>query len=256
MQNKPLIIGNWKMNPRTVKSAEDLFRSIGQSAKINKKITTVVCAPASFIYSLSKIKNGVILGGQDIHTEKEGPYTGAVSAEMMKSSGAKYILVGHSERRRAGDTDEVVSQKLSQVIKSGLTPILCVGESVRDEKGDYHIVVKKQIEASLTGFPKSKISTLIVAYEPVWAIGKDAKREATPEESFEMALFIKKVLSDMYGSKGKDVSIIYGGSVNVENAEAFLSRGGVQGVLVGRDSLNGKRFGKIMNCANTLTTKK
>lgn len=250
MTTKPLIIANLKMNPRTQKEAEMLYKGIGSFAKNFKKSEIVVCAPYPYLSSLSKIKNSLKLGVQDVHEEKEGAYTGGVSASMAKSVGAKYAIVGHSERRRAGDADEVISKKLLQTIKSGLIPVLCIGESVRDEKGDYHLVVKQQLIGSLAGFPKAQLKTLVIAYEPVWAIGKSAVREATPEESREMAIFIKKVLSDTYGANtAEKVRIIYGGSVNTENAESFLQHGGVEGVLVGRESLNAKKFGKIIGLA-------
>ena len=172
---------------------------------------------------------------------------------MISSLGATLTLVGHSEKRNEGDTNEVVARKIENALKAGLLIVLCVGEKSRDSSADYHIAVKRDLEESLALFPKSKLTSLTIAYEPVWAIGKNAVRQATPEESREMSVFIKKVLTDMYGSKGSDVPVLYGGSVTVENCEAFLREGGVQGLLVGRDSLNPIRFSKIVAKASQIS---
>ncbi len=254
------IIGNWKMNPKTSREVEGFIREYGMRTKTIKNITHAVCPPYVYLSLFQKNKK-ISYGTQDVHQENEGAYTSGVSAKMASTLGATFSIVGHSERRKAGDTNELVSKKVEQATKSGLKIVLCVGEVSREGGADYHMTVKRDLEESLTLFPKSKISSLIVAYEPVWAIGKNAVREATPEESREMSVFIKKVLTDKFDKKGALVPVLYGGSVTVENCEAFLRDGGVEGLLVGRDSLNAVRFSKIVSKASSLvssisTTKK
>ncbi len=245
------IIGNWKMNPKTSRKVEGFVREYAVRTKSIKNIYHAVCPP--FVYlSLFQKNKKIYYGAQDVHQAKEGAHTSGVSAGMVSGLGATFAIVGHSEKRRDGDTNEIVAQKVEQALKAGLKVVVCVGEKSRENGADYHVSVKRDLEESLSRFPKAKIGSLIVAYEPVWAIGKDAVREATPEESREMSVFIKKVLTDMFDKKGGLVPVLYGGSVNVENCESFLKEGGVEGLLVGRDSLNAVRFSKIVAKASSL----
>ncbi len=246
------IIGNWKMNPKSTKEVEKCIKEYTSRIKLIKNVEHALCPPSIYLSAFQKNKK-IKYGAQDVHFEKEGAYTGGVSAQMIFSLGATLTLVGHSEKRNEGDTNEVVARKIENALKAGLSIVLCVGEKSRDSSADYHIAVKRDLEESLALFPKSKLTSLTIAYEPVWAIGKNAVRQATPEESREMSVFIKKVLTDMYGSKGSDVPVLYGGSVTVENCEAFLREGGVQGLLVGRDSLNPIRFSKIVAKASQIS---
>lgn len=247
-----IIVGNWKMNPRTSKNAEALFRKTSVLLKTIKKTRVIACAPAPFLGQLSKIKGKMLLGAQDVSVFLEGSYTGSSSASMISSVGATYVIIGHSEKRKEGDTNEMVAQKIDQALKAKLLPIVCVGEKVRDDKGEYHNEIKTQLEISLSSYPKSKVSSLVIAYEPVWAIGKNATREATPEESREMSVYIKKVLNDMWGKNAQSITVLYGGSVNAENAPSFLRDGGVQGLLVGRESLNPSKFARIITTAEKI----
>lgn len=254
------IIGNWKMNPKSSREVEVFIREYTLRTKGIKNINHAVCPPYVYLSYFQKNKK-IAYGAQDVHSEKEGAYTSGVSASMVFSLGATFSIIGHSEKRKDGDSNEIVSRKIEHAIKAGLRVVLCVGEKSRENGADYHMTVKRDLEESLALFPKAKLSSLVVAYEPVWAIGKNATREATPEESREMAVFIKKVLADMYDKKGATVPVLYGGSVTVENCEAFLRDGGVEGLLVGRDSLNAIRFSKIVSKASLLvsnisTTKK
>ena len=242
------------MNPRTSKNAETLFRKTSVLCKTIKKTRVIACVPAPFLGHISKIKSKIMLGVQDVASVLEGSYTGSSSAPMFASVGAHYTLIGHSEKRKEGDTNEIVSKKVDQALKAKLIPVVCVGENLRDEHGEYHNEIKTQLEESLSSYPKSKASSLVVAYEPVWAIGKNATREATPEESREMSVYIKKVLTDMWGKNAQSVTVLYGGSVNAENAASFLREGGVQGLLVGRESLNPSKFARIITTAEKLTT--
>ncbi|KKQ32967.1 MAG: Triosephosphate isomerase [Candidatus Nomurabacteria bacterium GW2011_GWA1_37_20] len=217
MQKKKdkIIIGNWKMNPLTIKEAE----------KIN-------------------------LGAQDAFWGDVGAFTGEVSAEMLYNAGIKYVILGHSERRTLGETNELVNKKIKGSLSAGLTPVLCVGESMRDENHSYFNLVKTQLEECLNGVKKTFASKIIIAYEPIWAISSTLNRhDATSVDSREMAIFIRKVLYDKFGAEASRIRIIYGGSVNEKDALDFLNNGGVDGLLSGRASLNAKKFAEIINIA-------
>jgi triosephosphate isomerase len=184
---------------------------------------------------------------QDISPESQGSYTGEISPAMIKNFGVKYAIIGHSERRAMGETDSLVNKKIKTALKSGLTAIVCVGESHRDHQMKYLHFVKKQITETFKNITSKDFAKIIIAYEPIWAIGKNAEREATPEESEEMVIFIKKVLSDSFGpSSVKNLKVLYGGSVDEKNASSFLNCGGVQGLLVGRSSLSSEKFNEII----------
>jgi triosephosphate isomerase len=162
--------------------------------------------------------------------------------------GVSYIIVGHSERRSMGENNKKINEKILNLLKFKISPILCVGENKRDHDGFYLSFVGEQLKESLLGVPRAQMKNIIVAYEPVWAIGKNATREATREEFMEMKIFIKKVISDIYDAKiAHSTPIIYGGSVNKINAGSFINEGGADGLLVGRDSLNSKKFGAILS---------
>lgn len=246
LNNKKLVIGNWKMNPASVKDAEKLFTSIAKNLKNIKKTEVVIAPPYVFIEKLSKIKTSKVkLGAQNAFWEKPGAFTGEVSFEMLENIKVKYVIVGHSERRALGETNTEINKKIKSVLSAGMTPVLCVGESVRDENHEYLSVIQNQILECLAGLTKNNIRDVVIAYEPVWAIGKGAVREATPAEFLEVCIFIKKVLSDKF--KNSNVTMLYGGSVHPENSKEFLMEGKADGFLVGRGSLDAKKFVEIIN---------
>ena len=166
--------------------------------------------------------------------------------------GAKYVILGHSERRSRGETDEVVNRKIKAALSAGLRPILCVGELERDENHEYFKVVQSQVAECLSGISKNLISKVVVAYEPVWAISSTpARRDATPENLREMAIFIRKIISNIWSSTIRLPRVIYGGSVNEKDAEEFISAQ-VDGLLVGRASLDPKKFAAIVKICEAL----
>ena len=231
MQKKKIVIGNWKMNPRNTKEAEKLFKGVAEAVSRIKKTEVVICAPFIYLDGLSKIRTSkVTLGAQDGYGGEVGPFTGEVSSEMLYNSKIKYVILGHSERRALGETNELINKKLKGAIASGLRPILCVGEKERDENHEYFNAVKIQLKECLNGITKALISKIIVAYEPVWAISSTVgRRDATADDSREMSIFIRKVLSDISSPEvAGNVRIIYGGSVNERDAGSFLSDGGVE----------------------------
>ena len=230
---KPLIVANWKMNPVTTKEAEELFNSVKHGVKDIESVETVICPP--FIY-LPLLK-GLTLGAQDSYWEEKGAYTGEVSIAMLKEIGCKYIIIGHSERRKYfNETDEIVNRKVKTTLDAGLIPIVCVGETEKEREMDKtEELLEKEIKQGLDGIDVSKI---VIAYEPIWAIGTGNPCDI--EEAQRMKEIIQKMLS-------KDIRILYGGSAKANNAEGYLKQAGFDGLLVGGASLDSKEFIKIIN---------
>lgn len=245
-KQKWLIVGNWKMNPVSLKLAKQNYISIKKASTKIKNTEVVVCPPSIYMESF-KGTTRLMLGSQDLFWEGEGSFTGNISYIQLKNFGVKYSIVGHSEKRREGETLENINKKVKSAVKGNIFPIICVGEEERDDHGAYLKVIKEQIESAVVGLSKNTIKDIVIAYEPLWAIGKDSKRDATPHEIFETVIYIKKVLSDIYGTKSvPPTKILYGGSVNEKNAEFVLKSGGVDGLLVGRVSLDVKKFTDLL----------
>lgn len=238
---KPLIVGNWKLTPSTLNEAKERYLGI---VKVYKKfksgIDAVVCPPAAFINSLKK--KDISLGAQNVSFWTSGSKTGEISASMVKSCGATYSIVGHSERRAMGETDEVIAEKVAEVVKCGMVAVVCVGETERDEEGNYLEVIKAQIKKSLSRISKQEAHKVILAYEPVWAIGRTDNVAITSHDLHQMAIFIRKYLKEVLGIAGDLIRIIYGGSVTPENAYDLYLNGGVSGFLPGRSSWEAETF--------------
>jgi triosephosphate isomerase len=251
---KKTIIGNWKMNPLDIKEASVIFSEIAKGRGDLKNVNTVVCPPAIFIEKVSILSKGrITIGAQDCFFGDVGAHTGQLSAKMLKAIGVKYIIVGHSERRAVGDDDSLISQKVKSILSLGLKAVLCVGESSRDESGEYLNFIKNQLTSDLDKIKREWLKNLLIAYEPIWAIGKNATRPASTNDVLETSIFIKKVLAELFGREdGIKVPIIYGGSVDASNSNEFLREGKVDGLLVGRESLNSANFVKILRSANEL----
>jgi len=165
---KKLVIANWKMNPDSIKESEVIFNNVAVLAREAKNIDVVVCPPFPFLSVCKKMKiKNIILGAQNLFYELNGSYTGQVSSKMLTSMGVKYVIVGHSENRALGDTNEVVNKKILLSLKSKISPVLCVGEKARDNHGEYLFFVKNQIEECLASVSKSQIKNIVIAYEPV-----------------------------------------------------------------------------------------
>ncbi len=242
---KKLIVGNWKMNPSSQAEAKRLAGDIKRGAGKSKKADLVVCPPFACLPEIKKIlnKSRVALGAQDMFWEPTGAYTGEISGDMLKDSGVKFVIVGHSERRALGETDEMVNKKVKAALKQKLVPVVCVGEKERDTHGYYLANVKKQIEHAFAGVPGTLLKNCVIAYEPVWAVGNSGFHTATPHDAVEMAIFIKKTLADSHSAKrAHDVRVLYGGSVSPKNAGEFLGQKEIAGLLVGRESLDAVKF--------------
>ena len=250
--NKRLIIGNWKMNPITLDEAKKIAAKIKRIAPALTGTETVIAPPLPFLVSCgvrNKIKN-FGLGAQSVSLEIDrGPYTGEVSATMLGEVGVEYVIVGHSEQRAKGESDEIVSKKVKAVLGAGLSPVVCVGEKVRDEAGDYLNILKNQIKNSLAGVEAKDAQKIVLAYEPVWAIG--AAEPMKNDDIYESSLFVKKVFSDMFGPEaGVKVKVLYGGSVNYRNAGDIVRVGKVDGLLVGRESVNAPGFVELLKAVD------
>lgn len=239
------------MYPKTLGEARRIFVQIKRVVKPSRKVRTIICAPYPYLGALMTTRGNVALGAQNCFWEDDGARTGEVSPAMLASLGVSYVILGHSERRALGETNEDIARKARAAVGRGLSVILCVGEKARDEHGMYYAEVRDQLIGSLVGFPKGAVRRLIIAYEPVWAIGTKARRSATPADYREMSIHIRKHLTDLFGKKSAfRVPILYGGSVDDANAEGFLDSGGADGFLIGRVSLDPERFGNIIALTN------
>lgn len=255
MYTKRLIVGNWKMNPVTLAQAKRDFSAIKKAAVQYKNVEAAIAAPFVFVPELGKLAGAALsLAAQNVSSEKEGAFTGEVSAAMLAPLKVRYAVVGHSERRAMGETNSQIAGKIKQLLAKNIAPILCVGETERDSGMWYLSAVKTQLEECLAGVPKSALGRIVVAYEPVWAISTtENRRDATPEDCAEMRLYIKKTLSDMYGARAAEgVRVLYGGSVDEKNAVGFLVGGGADGLLPGRASLSPKKFEAILKIAHAV----
>lgn len=232
---------NLKTYQTQAKDIEKVIKKIA-ALQTGSKALSIVCPPMPMVSLAGKLlprKKLLALGAQDVFVGEAGAFTGTSSAALLKDLKVQYVIVGHSERRAAGETDADVNKKIRTVLSNGMTPIVCVGELERDASHRYLHTFTDQVIATFAGLKEFEIQSCIIAYEPIWAIGAKAKRSATPDEAVEMALFISKVLHEQCGVKNhQSVQVLYGGSVNGSNAEDFLASDHVHGLLVGRASID------------------
>ena len=244
----PLIAGNWKM----YKNADEAAAFAEEFKKLyhDTDIKAAICAPFPQLETLVKAfeGTGIGVGAQNVHYEKEGAYTGEVSVPMLQYIGVDYCIVGHSERRQYfNETDETVNLKLNALLETKITPILCVGEDIyQRERGFQEKLVAEQVQNALRGIPAEKAAKLVIAYEPIWAIGTG--RTATPIQANQMCGLIRETLIKMYDEDIADRVIIqYGGSVKPENATEIMNMEEIDGALVGGASLDPLKFIEIIN---------
>ncbi|MCK6462605.1 MAG: triose-phosphate isomerase [Candidatus Pacebacteria bacterium] len=248
---KKIIVANWKMNPASAEEAKKIFGGIKKAAAKAKGVEVVVCPPFVYLSELGSFASKLELGAQDVFYEEKGAYTGEISPVMLKKDGVKYVIVGHSERRKMGETDEIMNKKTRAGLEAGLKIIFCVGEKARDADGLYFDEVRKQIENGLKGVKSKLLEGLVIAYEPVWSVSSGGKLTPDdPESVFKMSLFIRKKLLSFGDSFARGVPILYGGSVDSSTAGEFIGKGRVQGLLVGQKSLDPEEFGKILEVAS------
>lgn len=245
---KPLLIANWKNNPKSPEEATTLLTVLSRKSLLYKKLSLFIAPPYTYFESVHKrALKFASLATQDIFFSSDGPHTGSVTPDILKAFGVKLAIIGHSERRALGETNEVVATKVKTAFMSGIVPVLCIGESERDEEGSHLQFIQDELKFSLEGIRrKEDAEKLIIAYEPVWAIGKRASEAISPTDLAEMVIFIKKTLTDIFGREAADViPVLYGGSVDVTNAEPLYKETGIRGFLVGRASLDPKAFCEI-----------
>lgn len=247
-----VVAGNWKMN-NDINSSVTLINEIKNNLsqkQLNVKV--IICPPFTSLekaYSLIK-DTSIKLGAQNMYFEQSGAFTGEISPVMLKSVGCEYVILGHSERRTIfGETNQLINKKIKSAIKNGLKPIFCIGETLNErEEGKTFEIVETQIREGLEGINEEELSNLIIAYEPVWAIGTG--RNATPEQAEEVHQFIRNLIAKLYSEKlSENLIIQYGGSVKPENSKDIMSQPNVDGALVGGACLNADSFIKIIESA-------
>ena len=255
---KPIIAGNWKMNKNS-EEAITLSNGIKRALFNIDNVELVLCPPFT---SLSDVKDvildtNVALGAQNMFWESEGAFTGEISPGMLKDLGCKYVIIGHSERRAYfGETNETVNKKVKSALKEGLFPIMCVGEKLEErEKGKTFDVVSEHVEKGLLDIDKKQILNIVIAYEPVWAIGTG--KNATPQQAEEVHKFIRGLLAKKYDKEiSKDICIQYGGSVKPANIEALIAEEDIDGALIGGASLKEESFVDIVKKSSQVTKEK
>ena len=244
----PLIIGNWKLNPLTQSDAIALAQGVVKKHKKTEEPYVAIAPPYPFLTEVQKkiAKSSVALAAQDVSEMAVGAFTGEVSAAQLKNVGTEFCIVGHSERRAMGETDEQVLLKVQAVLKYKMTPVVCIGERKRDENGNFFSFVEKQLMSLASGLSAAQMKKIVIAYEPIWAIGTGDT--ATVEDVKEMQLFIESVLTKVYDrTTARNVRLLYGGSVKPHNAEELQQGGGMMGFLVGGASLKAEDFLEIIH---------
>ena len=249
---KTIIAGNWKMN-KTASETKQFADELKTILPRAKWCDVLVCVPSVNIpAALRAFKDmRVTVGAENVFYEKNGAYTGEVSADMLKDLGVKYVIIGHSERRQYfGETDITVNKKVHAALEAGLHPIVCVGESLEQrELGVTMDLISLQVKSALAGVSAEKVRKCVIAYEPVWAIGTG--RTATPEQAGEVCTFIRATIRHMYGARiARSITIQYGGSMNPGNAAELLAQPDIDGGLIGGAALKPDQFVAIINAAN------
>lgn len=245
---KPIIAGNWKMN-NTPEESVALVKALAPLVA-DAKCEVVVCPTAACLAAVGEAITGtnIVLGAQNVHYEEKGAYTGEISASMLKALGVKYVIIGHSERRQYfGETDETVNKRARAALAAGLVPIICVGESLSQrEKGVTREIVSMQTKLALADMSAAEVASLVIAYEPIWAIGTG--KTATDDEANETIGDIRAAVKEAFGAETADaVRIQYGGSMNPKNVAGLMAKSEIDGGLIGGASLKAKDFSEVVN---------
>lgn len=248
---RPLVVGNWKMNLLR-REAAALAYAVAEWAAAHAEPELVLCPPFVYLEAVGQVLRDtrVALGAQNVYPQTSGAFTGEISPAMLADLGCRYVIIGHSERRQLlGETDEFICNKVLAALQAGLQPILCVGELLAErERGETRAVVTRQLVQALGGLPAEQLSRLVLAYEPVWAIGTG--RVATAAQAEEVQADLRNTLGSRYNAAAaEEVRILYGGSVKADNAAELLAQPDVDGALVGGASLKADEFLRIAACA-------
>jgi triosephosphate isomerase len=250
---KPLIAGNWKMFKTCAEAVETARQLMDLVADISDT-EVMIAPPFTALTPVAEIlkESRILLGAQNLHWEKEGAFTGEISPLMLVSAGCQYVIIGHSERRQYfGETDHSVNKKINAANNNGLIPVFCIGESEKErESGQTFSVLDKQVKKGLEGFFADNLKTLVIAYEPVWAIGTG--KTATSDQAQEVHQFLRSLVGKLFGETlAKSIRILYGGSVKPGNISEFMARPDIDGALVGGASLDAETFSKIVQFKTT-----
>ena len=244
---KAIIAGNWKMN-KNRKEAAELIEALKPIAA-DKTCGVIICVPFTNLETALRLTEGtnIEVGAENVHFEKSGAFTGEISADMLTEMGVKYVIVGHSERRQYfGETDETVNKRAKAALAGGLKPIICVGESLTQrEQGVTEELIRMQVKIALNGVTADELKNVVIAYEPVWAIGTG--KTATAEQAEEVCAFIRATVADLYDKAIADgMTIQYGGSMNEKNCAELLAKEDIDGGLIGGASLVAEKFGVLL----------
>lgn len=245
---KPIIAGNWKMN-KSYSEAKVLLEEI-KNLSLTSDVEAVVCPPFVNLALAKELLegSGVKVGAQNCHDKVSGAYTGEVSPQFLQDLGINYVILGHSERREYfGETDEFINSKIKAVLSHNMVPILCCGETLEErENGEAKSKVKSQIEKDFEGLDSKDLENIVIAYEPIWAIGTG--KTASADDAEEMCAYIRQLVSDNFGKDASEkVRFQYGGSVKPENVTEIMSKENIDGALVGGASLDSQSFAKLVN---------
>lgn len=245
---KPIIAGNWKMN-KTREESVELVEEL-KKIELNKDVEKILCVPYLNLQKVKELLEGtdIKVGAQNMHWEESGAYTGEVSPIMLKELDIDYVILGHSERRQYfNETDETVNKKIKSALKHNISPIMCVGETLEEkEAGSAKDVVRLQVEKGFEGIDRKQISDIVIAYEPIWAIGTG--KTASADDANDMLGFIRDVIAEIAGNEiSQNIRIQYGGSVKPSNVSELMDKEHVDGALVGGASLNASDFSKLIN---------
>ena len=253
MARKKIIAGNWKMNTLPAEGVELAKGVVAGRGEVCSCVNFIVCPPFTHLSMVAEALKGsdIALGAQNCAAEAKGAYTGEVAASMIAALGCKYVILGHSERRQYyGETSETLNKKMAQAYANGLVPIYCVGENLEErEAGKHFDVVKAQIEEVVYNLTAEQYKELVIAYEPVWAIGTG--KTATAEQANEVCAVIRATVKSLYGEKAAEgITVQYGGSMNAKNAAELLAQPDIDGGLIGGAALKPADFVEIINAAN------
>lgn len=242
-----IIVANWKAYVENLAKAKKLVATSKKLAKLLRG-TIVLAPPAPLLSALSlRNRSKIAFAAQDVSATTGGAYTGEATAPAYAATGASYAIIGHSERRAAGDTDAIVAEKLSHALAHGLTPVLCLGERERDGEGRYLGAIREALTAAIEPLSPKDRAKVIYAYEPLWAIGKSAEHAIGANDLAEMTLYIRKVAAELLpGKSARRVSVLYGGAVEPSNVRALAASSGVDGFLVGHASVDPVSFAQLI----------
>ncbi|MBI5272806.1 MAG: triose-phosphate isomerase [Chlamydiia bacterium] len=253
MEKCPYVIGNWKMH-KTAREAVDCIETLASliaGCHVNLFLATSFTSLAQAVQASKGTQ--IIIGAQNMHEAREGAFTGEISSLMLKEAGASFVMLGHSERRALfGETDQMVKQKVARALQDDLIPVLCIGETLAErESGKTEKVLKRQLESALGSLPAEDALKVLLAYEPIWAIGTGSA--ANPQQAQEVHSYVRSLLGHLFSArKAREIPLLYGGSVHPENAHHLIAEGDVDGLLVGGSSLDPQALAAIVRrCAQS-----